>query len=68
MVTAPAQPEDSAPEPRRRQPNGRGLDAAEVAKLDVDALRRDVEEMMTNSRKWWPAVPARNYTRRVTNR
>jgi catalase-peroxidase len=29
--------------------------AAEVAKLDVDALRQDVVEVMTTSQEWWPA-------------
>jgi catalase-peroxidase len=37
-------------------PMGEAYDyAAEVAKLDVDALRRDVQEMMTTSQEWWPA-------------
>ncbi len=37
-------------------PMGEAYDyAAEVSKLDVDALRRDVEAVMTNSQEWWPA-------------
>ncbi|BBX73376.1 catalase/peroxidase HPI [Mycobacterium shinjukuense] len=29
--------------------------AAEVQTLDVDALKRDIEEVMTTSQPWWPA-------------
>jgi catalase-peroxidase len=29
--------------------------ATEVAKLDVEALKRDLTELMTNSQEWWPA-------------
>ena len=29
--------------------------AAEFAKLDVDALKRDVEQVLTTSQEWWPA-------------
>lgn len=28
---------------------------AEVAKLDVDALKKDLTELMTSSQSWWPA-------------
>ena len=37
-------------------PMGDGFDYAEELKsLDVDALRRDIEEVMTTSQDWWPA-------------
>ncbi|WP_420081940.1 catalase/peroxidase HPI [Streptomyces sp. JL4002] len=37
-------------------PMDEGFDyAAEFAKLDVDALKRDVFEVMTASQDWWPA-------------
>ncbi|MGW6376816.1 catalase/peroxidase HPI [Rhodococcus sp. NPDC055112] len=37
-------------------PMGEGFDyAAEFATLDVDALKRDVIELMTASQDWWPA-------------
>ncbi len=29
--------------------------AAEFAKLDVDALKRDITEVLTTSQEWWPA-------------
>ena len=37
-------------------PMGRDFDYAEAFKgLDVDALKRDIEEVMTTSQDWWPA-------------
>ena len=37
-------------------PMGRDFSYAETLKtLDVDALRRDIEEVMTTSQDWWPA-------------
>ena len=37
-------------------PMGEGFDyAQEFAKLDVEALRRDLIELMTSSQDWWPA-------------
>ncbi len=37
-------------------PMGAGFDYAEaVRSLDVEALRRDIEEVMTTSQDWWPA-------------
>ncbi len=37
-------------------PMGDDFDYAEAVKdLDVDALRKDIEEVMTNSQDWWPA-------------
>ncbi|MGW6393246.1 catalase/peroxidase HPI [Streptomyces sp. NPDC055103] len=37
-------------------PMGEDFDyAEEFATLDVDALKRDVIEVMTNSQEWWPA-------------
>ncbi len=41
-----------------RRPDAMGDDfdyAAAFASLDVDALKRDVMEVMTNSQDWWPA-------------
>ena len=40
------------------RPGPLGVDydyAAEFAKLDVDALHRDIEAVMTTSQDWWPA-------------
>ncbi|MEY4510281.1 MAG: hypothetical protein RLZZ450_2403 [Pseudomonadota bacterium] len=40
----------------RATPFGEGLDyAAQVASLDVDALKKDLESVMTTSQAWWPA-------------
>ncbi|MER5641091.1 catalase/peroxidase HPI [Kitasatospora sp. NPDC002227] len=40
----------------RANPMDAGFDyAAEFATLDVDALKRDVIALMTNSQDWWPA-------------
>ncbi len=37
-------------------PMGGGFDYAEAVKsLDVEALKKDVEEVMTTSQDWWPA-------------
>jgi catalase-peroxidase len=37
-------------------PYGEGFDyAAELARLDIEALRRDLFELMTTSQQWWPA-------------
>jgi catalase-peroxidase len=37
-------------------PMGAGFDyAAEFATLDVDALKRDIFDVMTTSQEWWPA-------------
>jgi catalase-peroxidase len=37
-------------------PMGEGFDyAQEFAKLDLDALRRDLVELMSSSQDWWPA-------------
>ena len=37
-------------------PMGEGFDYAEAVKsLDVDALKKDIEEVMTTSQDWWPA-------------
>lgn len=38
------------------EPDGADFDyAAEFAKLDVEALKRDVIDLMTTSQDWWPA-------------
>ena len=40
----------------RSNPMGESFDyAAEFAGLDVEALKRDVLEVMTSSKDWWPA-------------
>jgi catalase-peroxidase len=40
----------------RSNPLGEQFDyAQEFAKLDVDALKRDLVELMTSSQPWWPA-------------
>ncbi len=37
-------------------PMGEGFDyAKEIERLDVDALKRDIVEVMTTSQDWWPA-------------
>ena len=37
-------------------PMGDGFDyAAEFKKLDIEALKRDIETLMTSSQEWWPA-------------
>ncbi len=37
-------------------PMGKDFDYAEAVKpLDVDALKKDIEEVMTTSQDWWPA-------------
>ncbi len=42
--------------PRAPSPLGADFDyAEEVAKLDVDQLKKDVEAVMTSSETWWPA-------------
>lgn len=41
---------------RKVNPLGEDFDyAAEVAKLDVDALKKDITELLRNSQDWWPA-------------
>ena len=40
----------------KSNPMGESFDyAAEFARLDVEALKRDVLEVMTSSKDWWPA-------------
>jgi catalase-peroxidase len=42
--------------PAVANPMGEGFDyAAEVQTIDVDALKRDVAQVMTTSQSWWPA-------------
>ena len=37
-------------------PMGEDFDyAAEFAKLDLDALKKDIEQVLTTSQEWWPA-------------
>ncbi|TNF29227.1 MAG: catalase/peroxidase HPI [Deltaproteobacteria bacterium] len=41
---------------RKTDPLGAAFDyRAEVAKLDVDALKKDLHALMTDSQPWWPA-------------
>ncbi|MDR7304570.1 catalase/peroxidase HPI [Haloactinomyces albus] len=45
-----------AKHPPARDPMGTDFDyAAEFAKLDLDALARDIDEVLTTSQEWWPA-------------
>jgi catalase-peroxidase len=40
----------------KSNPLGRDFDyAAEFAKLDLEALKKDVDEVLTDSQDWWPA-------------
>ena len=40
----------------KSNPMGAGFDyAEEFAKLDLDALKKDIEEVLTTSQDWWPA-------------
>jgi catalase-peroxidase len=42
--------------PPAGDPMGKGFDyAAEFKTLDLDALRKDIEQVMTTSQAWWPA-------------
>jgi catalase-peroxidase len=42
--------------PPMRDPMGEGFDyAAEFRSLDLDALKKDLEAVMTTSQDWWPA-------------
>ena len=42
--------------PAVANPMGEGFDYAEAfAGLDLDALTRDIDELMTTSQEWWPA-------------
>jgi catalase-peroxidase len=42
--------------PAVANPMGQDFDyAAEFATLDLDAVRRDIEQVMTTSQDWWPA-------------
>ena len=41
---------------RRSNPMGEDFDyAEEFGRLDLEALRRDLDELMTTSQEWWPA-------------
>jgi len=53
----PNQPDISVLRPHLAQLNPMGEDfdyAKEVESLDVDALKRDLVEVMTTSQDWWP--------------
>ena len=42
--------------PPARDPNGAEFDYAEEFKsLDLEALKKDIEQVMTTSQEWWPA-------------
>ncbi len=56
LVAERRQPQDAAEEPGRHRPDGPGYDyRTAVQTLDVDALNRDVDAVMTDSQDWWPA-------------
>ncbi len=44
------------PELARVRPMGQGFNYAEAFRgLDIEALKQDIEEVMTTSQDWWPA-------------
>jgi catalase-peroxidase len=52
----PNQPDLSVLRPHAANPMGADYDyATEVQSLDVEALKRDVFDLMQNSQEWWPA-------------
>ena len=56
LVAEPAQPEDPRQQPRRGDPLGGEFDyAASFKSLDLDAVKKDIEEVLTTSQDWWPA-------------
>ena len=57
LVAQPARPVGPRQAPRQGQPAGRGLRLrrGEFATLDVEALKRDIVEVLTTSQDWWPA-------------
>ena len=56
MVAGSVEPERPAHEPPGRRPDGRGFDyAKEFLSLDLDAVKKDIEAVMTDSQDWWPA-------------
>ncbi len=56
MVAGAAQPEDPGQEPGRGQPAREDFDYAEAFRsLDLDAVKRDIAEVLTTSQDWWPA-------------
>jgi catalase-peroxidase len=55
-VAQPAEPEDPPPELRQVRPDGRGFNyAEEFKKLDLEAVKKDLYALMTDSQDWWPA-------------
>jgi catalase-peroxidase len=55
-VAQGAEPGHPAPARQQDQPAGRGLRLSEeVKKLDVEALKKDLKALMTDSQDWWPA-------------
>ena len=56
LVAEPAQPGILRKHPAAADPMGEDFDyAAEFRTLDLDALARDVDEVLTTSQEWWPA-------------
>ena len=57
LVAQPARPLGAARPLVQGQPAGRGASATpeEFEKLDVEALKRDITEVLTTSQDWWPA-------------
>ena len=56
MVAEPPEPEDPGQEPRREYPLDEDFSyAAAFRSLDLAAVKRDIEEVLTTSQDWWPA-------------
>ncbi len=56
LVARSAEPADPRQEPRRPNPYGEDFDyAAAFQQLDLAAVKRDIEEVLTTSQDWWPA-------------
>ena len=56
LVAESVEPEDSPPELSPIRSHGQDFDYAEEFKtLDLDALKKDIDALMTTSQDWWPA-------------
>jgi catalase-peroxidase len=56
LVAESTEPGDPPPELSPVQPDGPGVNyAEEFKKLDLAALEKDIEAVMTTSQDWWPA-------------
>jgi catalase-peroxidase len=55
-VAEPVEPQDSSPELAKSNPMGEDFNyAEEFKKLDLEALKKDLYALMTDSQDWWPA-------------